>query len=198
LILLADHYYGVHHLQIRYGYAKFMTSQPLLDFIYALPAFITNAPPVIGVSERARVKVILQLDRQLTNVFIDHQLLQSPLDLRAAILEAIEDAQQFRDRQVQAIVSQHTCIAKLSIWDVEGTLLSIKSQQTTDFQGIGRNHLVSMARGQSGEINRMALNSVRISGQKELERSIIEAAKQSREKVRNLQKTLPFPDLAWL
>jgi hypothetical protein len=109
-----------------------------------------------------------------------------------------EDAQQFRDRQVQAIISQHTCTAKLSIWDVEGTLLSIKSQQTTDFQGIGCNHLVSMVRGQSGEINSMALNSVRISGQKELERSIIEAAKQSREKVRNLQKTLPFPDLAWL
>jgi hypothetical protein len=175
-----------------------MTSQPLLDFIYDLPAFITKAPPVIGVSDRARVKVILQLDRQLTNVFIDHQLLQSPLDLRAAVLEAIEDAQQFRDRQVQAIISQHTCTAKLSIWDVEGTLLSIKSQQTTDFQGIGRNHLVSMVRGQSGEINRMALNSVRICGQKELERSIIEAAKQSRETVRNLQKTLPFPDLAWL
>jgi hypothetical protein len=175
-----------------------MTSQPLLDFIYTLPAFISKAPPVIGVSAQARVKVVLQTDRQLTNIFIDRQLLQSPLDLRSAVLEAIEDAQQFRDRQVQLIISRHSCIAKLSLWDVEGTLLSIKSQQTADFQGIGRNHLVSMVRGQNGEINRMVLNSVRFRDSRDLERSIIEAASQSCEKVRNIQKTLPFPDLAWL
>jgi hypothetical protein len=175
-----------------------MTPQPLLDFLHTLPAFIATAPPVIGVSAQARVKVLLQLDRQLTNIFIDPQLLQSPLDLRTAVLEAIEDAQQFRDRQVQLIISRHSCTAKFSLWDVEGTLLSIKSQQTTDFQGIGRNHLISMVRGQRGEINRMVLNSVRVSDHKELERSIIEAASQSCEKVRNLQKTLSFPDLAWL
>jgi DNA-binding protein YbaB len=175
-----------------------MTSQPILDFLHTLPAFIVTAPPVIGVSAQARVKVLLQLDRQLTNIFIDPQLLQSPLDLRAMVLEAIEDAQQFRDRQVQLIISRHSCTAKLSLWDVEGTLLSIKSQQTTDFQGIGRNHLVSMVRGQRGEINRMVLNSVQVTDQKELERSIIEAASQSCEKVRNLQKTLPFPNLVLL
>jgi hypothetical protein len=175
-----------------------MTPQPLLDFLHTLPAFIATAPPVIGVSAQARVKVLLQLDRQLTNIFIDPQLLQSPLDLRTAVLEAIEDAQQFRDRQVQLIISRHSCTAKLSLWDVEGTLLSIKSQQTTDFQGIGRNHLVSMVRGQRGEINRMVLNSVRVSDNKELGRSIIEAASQSCEKIRNLQKTLSFPNLAWL
>jgi hypothetical protein len=48
-----------------------MTTQPLLDFLYTLPTFITNAPPVIGVSEQAQVKVVLQLDRQLKNIFID-------------------------------------------------------------------------------------------------------------------------------
>ncbi len=134
----------------------------------------------------------------LLGQFLDSQLLQSPLNLWAAVLEAIEDAQQFRDRQVQLIISRHSCAAKLSLWDVEGTLLSIKSQQTTDLQGVGRNRLVSMVRGQRGEINRMVLNSVRVSDQQELERSIIEAASQSCEKVRNLQKTLPFPNLAWL
>jgi hypothetical protein len=80
---------------------------------------------------------------------IDPQLLKSPLDLRAGILEAIffqkhyvnEDAHQFRERQVQLIISRHTYSAKLSLWDVEGTLLAIKSQQATaslGVQGIGR------------------------------------------------------------
>jgi YbaB/EbfC DNA-binding family len=110
--------------------AGFMSQQPLLDFLHTLPAFIAKAPPVIGVSEQARVKVVLQLDRTLNNIFIDPKLLKSPLDLRARILEAIEDAQQFRERQVQLIISRHACIAKLSLWDVEGTLDLLRKSRT--------------------------------------------------------------------
>jgi hypothetical protein len=99
-----------------------MTPQPLLDFLYTLPTFIANAPPVIGVSEQAQVKVALQLNRQLKNIFIEPRILQTPLNLRSYILEAITDAQQFRDRQVQLIISRNACVAKLSLWDVEGTL----------------------------------------------------------------------------
>jgi DNA-binding protein YbaB len=183
---------------MRHTCAGFMSQQPLLDFLHTLPAFIAKAPPVIGVSEQAQVKVLLQLDRTLNNIFIDPKLLKSPLDLRARILEAIEDAQQFRERQVQVIISRHTCIANLSLWDVEGTLLAVKSQQAAaslNVQGCGRNHLVSVVRGQRGEIDRLVLNSVRVCDSKELERSIVEAAKQGHEKIRDLQRTWPFPEL---
>ena len=57
-------------------------------------------------------------------------LYQPRLDLRANILEAIEDAQEFRERQVQLMISQLARVAKLSLWDVEATLLAIKVQQT--------------------------------------------------------------------
>jgi DNA-binding protein YbaB len=178
-----------------------MTPQPLLNFLHTLPPIIAKAPPVIGVSAQAQVKVLLLLDRSLKNIFIDPQLLKSPLDLRAGILEAVEDAHQFRERQVQLIISRHTCVAKLSLWDVEGTLLAVKSQQATaslGVQGIGRNRLVSVVRGRRGEIDRLVLNSVRFMDSRELERSIVEAAEQGQEKINNLQKTWPFPELAWM
>jgi hypothetical protein len=175
-----------------------MPPQPLIDFLHTLPAFITKAPPVIGASTHARVKVVLQLDRKLTNICINPILLNSPLDLRSKILEAIGDAQELRNRQIQEMISQHSYVAKLSIWDVEGTLLAIRSQQTAaavNFQGVGRNRLVSVVRGQLGQIDRLVLNSVRVSSQPELERSIIEAAQEGHEKIRRLQNILPFPDL---
>jgi hypothetical protein len=166
-----------------------MAPQPLLDFLHTLPPFIANAPPVIGVSvhevflkeNRLQVKVVLQLDRlwrkrsyrSLKNIFIDPQLLKSPLNLRANILEAIEDAQQFRKRQVQLIISRNAYVAKLSLWDVEGTLLAVKSRQAAaslNSPCCARNRLVSVGRGQRGEIDslsetlreRLVLNSVRI------------------------------------
>ncbi len=178
-----------------------MTPQPLLNFLHSLPPIIAKAPPVIGVSAQAQVKVLLLLDRSLKNIFIEPQLLKSPLDLRTRILEAIQDAHQFRERQVQLIISRHTCAAKLSLWDVEGTLLAVKGQQTNaslGLQGIGRNALVSVVRRQRGEIDRLVLNSVKICDHRELESAIIEAAQQGQEKITQLQKTWPFPELTWM
>jgi hypothetical protein len=178
-----------------------MAPQPLLDFLHTLPSFIANAPPVIGVSDRLQVKVVLKLDRSLKNIFIDPQLLRSPSNLRANILAAIEDAQQFRERQVQLIISRNAYVAKLSLWDVEATLLAVKSQQaavTLDSPCCARNRLVSLRRGQRGEIDRLVLNSVRIRDSGELERSIVDAAGQGYEKVRDLQKAWPFSELGLL
>jgi hypothetical protein len=108
-----------------------MAPQPLLDFLHTLPAFIANAPPVIGVSDRLQVKVVLKLDRlwrkrsyrSLKNIFINPQLLRSPSSLRANILEAIffqkhyvnEDAQKFREHQVQLMISELARATKLSL-----------------------------------------------------------------------------------
>jgi DNA-binding protein YbaB len=92
-----------------------MAPQPLLDFLYSLPPFITNAPPVIGVSDHLQVKVVLKLDRTLKNIFINPQLLRSPSNLRANILEAIEDAQKFREHQVHLMISELARVAKLSL-----------------------------------------------------------------------------------
>jgi DNA-binding protein YbaB len=178
-----------------------MDSQPLLDFLYTLPAFIAKAPPVVGVAARGRVKVTMQLDRQLANISIDQSLLSSPLDLRNRVLTAIEDAQEQRNNQVQNIISQHSHIARLSLWDIEGTLLAIRSQQAAaspSFLGIGRTSLVSVVRSKQGQIERLVLNTVRLREQQELERSIITAAQEGYSKFRRLQKTLPFPDLAGL
>jgi DNA-binding protein YbaB len=178
-----------------------MDSQPLLDFLHTLPAFIAKAPPVIGVAAHGRVQVTMQLDRQLTKISIDQSLLATPLDLRNRVLAAIVDAQSQRNIQVQNIISQHSHIAQLSLWDVEGTLLAIRSQQaaaTTRLLSIGRTSLVSVVRGTRGEIERLVLNSVRVREQRELEQSIITAAQEGYSKFWRLQKTLPFADLAGL
>jgi DNA-binding protein YbaB len=175
-----------------------MNPQPLLDFLHTLPAFIAKAPPVVGIAGRGRVQVTMQLDRQFTHISIDQSLLSSPLDLRNRLLAAIDNAQVQRNIQVQNIISQHSHIAHLSLWDVEGTLLSIRSQQAAAspcFLGIGRTSLVSVVRCKQGEIERVVLNSVRLRDQQELERSIIVAAQEGYTKLQRLQKTLPFPDL---
>jgi hypothetical protein len=183
-----------------------MIPQPLLDFLYTLPTFITNAPPVIGVSEQAQVKVVLQLNRQLKNIFIEPRLLQTPLNLRSHILEAITDVQQFRDRQVQLIISRNACVAKLSLWDVEGTLLAIKTHQAAvsiNYRCCTRNSLVSVGRGQHGDIDsppetlreRLVLNSLGVGDSRELEMAIIDAAHQGHQKVRELQEAWPFSEL---
>jgi hypothetical protein len=186
-----------------------MAPQPLLDFLFILPAFITTAPPVIGVSEQAQVKVLLWLvrvalaltNRSLKNIFIDPRILKSPSNLRANILEAIEDAQKSRERQVQLIISQNACVAKLSLWDVEATLLAVKSQQaaaSVNTHCCARNRLVSLRRGRRGEIDRLMLNSMRFCDSRELERSIIDAAGLGYEKVRDSQRDWPFSELGWL
>jgi hypothetical protein len=199
--------------------------QPLLDFLYTLPPFIANAPPVIGVSvhevflkeNRLQVKVVLQLDRlwrkrsyrSLKNILINPQLLRSrsvserksPTELRANILEAIEDAQQFRERQVQLMISELARVAKLSLLDIEGTLLAVKVQQAAaslNTHCCARNHLVSLRRGQHGDIERLVLNSLGSCDSRELERSIVDAAHQGHEKVRESQKDWPFSELGWL
>jgi hypothetical protein len=65
-----------------------------------------------------QVKVVLKLDRlwrkrsyrSLKNIFINPLLLRSPSNLRANILEGIEDAQKFREHQVQLMISELACI----------------------------------------------------------------------------------------
>jgi hypothetical protein len=178
-----------------------MAPQPLLDFLYTLPPFIANAPPVIEVSDRLQVKVVLQLDRTLKNIFINPQLLKSPLNLRANILEAIEDAQKFREHQVQLMLSELARVAKLSLWDVEATLLAVKVQQAVASMNThccARNSLVSLGRGQRGDIERLVLNSMEVCDSRELEGSIVDAAHQGHQKVRDLQRAWPFSELGLL
>jgi hypothetical protein len=178
-----------------------MAPQPLLDFLYSLPSFIVNAPPVIGVSDRLQVKVVLKLDRSLKNIFINPQLLRSPSNLRANILEAIEDAQKFREHQVQLMISELARVAKLSLWDVEATMLAIKVQQaaaSVNTHCCARNSLVSVGRGQRGDIDRLVLNSMEVRDSRELEGSIVDAAHQGHQKVRDLQGAWPFSELGLL
>jgi hypothetical protein len=178
-----------------------MAPQPLLDFLYTLPPFIANAPPVIGVSDRLQVKVVLKLDRSLKNIFINPQLLRSPSNLRANILEAVEDAQKFRESQVQLMISELARVAKLSMWDVEATLLAVKVQQakaSVNTHCCARNHLVSVGRGQRGDIDRLVLNSMGVHDSRELEGSIVDAAHQGHQKVRGLQGAWPFAELGLL
>jgi hypothetical protein len=178
-----------------------MAPQPLLDFLYTLPPFIANAPPVIGVSDHLQVKVVLKLDRTLKNIFINPQLLKSPLNLRANILEAIEDAQKFRESQVQLMISELARVAKLSMWDVEATILAVKVQQaaaSVNTHCCARNSLVSLGRGQRGDIDRLVLNSMGVHDSRELEGSIVDAAHQGHQKVRDLQEAWPFSELGLL
>jgi hypothetical protein len=178
-----------------------MAPQPLLDFLHTLPPFIANAPPVIGVSDRLQVKVVLKLDRSLKNIFINPQLLRSPSNLRANILEAIEDAQKFREHQVQLMISELARVAKLSLWDVEATLLAVKVQQaaaSVNTHCCARNSLVSVGRGQRGDIDRLVLNSMGVHDSRELEGSIVDAAHQGHQKVRDLQEAWPFSELGLL
>jgi hypothetical protein len=180
---------------------------------------------VIGVSvhvvflkeNRLQVKVVLQLDRlwrkrsyrSLKNIFINPQLLRSPSNLRANILEAIKDAQKFREHQVQLMISELARVAKLSLWDVEATLLAVKVQQaaaSANTHCCTRNSLVSVGRGQRGDIDslsetlreRLVLNSMGVHDSRELERSIVDAAHQGHQKVRELQEAWAFSELGLL
>jgi DNA-binding protein YbaB len=147
------------------------------------------------------VKVVLKLDQSLKNIFINPQLLRSPSNLRANILEAIEDAQKFREHQVQLIISELARVAKLSLWDIESTLLAVKSQQaaaSVNTHCCARNRLVSVRRGRRGEIDRLVLNSTVVSDSRELEGSIFDAARQGHEKVRESQRAWPFSELGLL
>ncbi len=178
-----------------------MAPQPLLDFLYTLPPFITNAPPVIGVSEQAQVKVVLRLDRSLKNIFINPQIFRSRSNLRANILDAIDDAQKFREHKVQLMISELAHATKLSLWDVEATLLAIKVRQAAaslDTHCCARNSLVSVRRGQRGDIDQLVLNSMGVCDSRELERSIVAAAHQGYEKVRESQRDWPFSELGLL
>jgi hypothetical protein len=175
-----------------------MSPQPL-TFLNTLPALITAAPPVIGVSSGGHIKVVMMLDYQLVDAWIHPRLLQSPHALRMMFLQTIDIAQKIRNVQVHELISQHSHIARLSIWDVEATLLSIKNRQVAtsgEFQGVGRNHLMTMIRNHQGEITRFVLNSSRHLQQQQLERSILSAAQQSFEQIRSFQKVQQFPYLA--
>ncbi len=144
---------------------------------------------------------MLKLDRSLKNIFIDPQLLRSRSNLRANILEAIKDAQRFRESQVQLTISELAHIAKLSLWDIEATLLAVKVQQAAasiNTHCYARNRLVSVVRGQRGDIERLVLNSMAVHDSKELERSIVDAAHQGHEKVGDLQRDWPFSELGLL
>jgi hypothetical protein len=129
------------------------------------------------------------------------QLLRSPSNLRANILEAIEDAQKFRESQVQLMISELAHVAKLSLWDVEATMLAVKVQQaaaSVNTHCCARNSLVSLGRGQRGDIERLVLNSMGVCDSRELESSIVDAAHQGHQKVRELQGAWPFLELGLL
>jgi DNA-binding protein YbaB len=177
-----------------------MNPQSLLDFLHTIPAFIDKAPPVVGVAAHGRVQATMQLDRQLTNISIHKSLLSSPLDLRRHLLSAIDDAQTQRNIQVQNTIIKHSYIAHLSLWDVEGTLLSIQKEQSVispSFLGFGRTDLVSIVRNRQGEIERVVLNSVHLRDRKKLERAILTAAREGYAKLQRLQKKMPYPDLVF-
>jgi hypothetical protein len=102
---------------------------------------------------------------------------------------------------VQLIISRNAYVAKLSLWDVEATLLAIKAQQSAAYLNTHccvRNSLVSLGRGQRGDIDRLVLNSLEIRDSRELERAIIDAANQGLAEVRDLQEAWPFSELGLL
>jgi hypothetical protein len=122
----------------------------------------------------------MALRATLIIIFITPQLLQSPLNLRANILEAIffqkpyvnEDAQKFRESQVQLMISELARVAKLSLWDIEATMLAVKVQQaaaSANTHCCARNSLVSVGRGQRGDIERLVLNSMGVHDSRALE-----------------------------
>jgi hypothetical protein len=83
--------------------------------------------------------------------------------------------------------------------------LQVKVQQAAaslDTHCCARNSLVSVGRGQRGDIDslsetlreRLVLNSMGVHDSRELERSIIDASHQGHQKVRDLQKAWPFSE----
>jgi hypothetical protein len=99
------------------------------------------------------------------------------------------------------MISELARVAKLSLWDVEATLLAVKVQQAAaslDTHCCARNSLVSVGRGQRGGIERLVLNSMGVHDSRELEGSIVDAANQGHQKVRDLQEAWPFSELGLL
>jgi hypothetical protein len=84
---------------------------------------------------------------------------------------------------------------------MEATLLAVKVQQAAaslNAQCCARNYLVSVGRGQRGDIERLALNSLGFCDSRELESAIVDAAHQGHQKVRETQAAWPFAELGLL
>jgi hypothetical protein len=99
------------------------------------------------------------------------------------------------------MISELARVAKLSMWDVEATMLAVKVQQaaaSVNTHCCARNSLVSVGRGQRGDIERLVLNSMGVHDSRELEGSIVDAAHQGHQKVRDLQAAWPFSELGLL
>jgi N-methylhydantoinase A/oxoprolinase/acetone carboxylase beta subunit len=88
-------------------------------------------------------------------------------------------------------------------------MLAVKVQQaaaSVNTHCCARNSLVSLGRGQRGDIDslsetlreRLVLNSMGVHDSRELEGSIIDAAHQGHQKVRDLQEAWPFSELGLL
>jgi hypothetical protein len=99
------------------------------------------------------------------------------------------------------MISELARIAKLSLWDVEATLLAVKVQQaeaSLNTHCCARNSVVSVGRGQRGDIERLVLNSMGVCDSRELQGSIVDAAHQERRRIRELQAAWPFSELGLL
>jgi hypothetical protein len=108
---------------------------PNLHFLQTIAPLLAKNPPVVGISSNQQVRITLGIDRQILQAYIACP--QSPTGiLQRDILSAIDQAQTLRHQRIQALISQYAQPTKLSLWDIEATLLALRHQleQASDRQ----------------------------------------------------------------
>jgi hypothetical protein len=107
---------------------------PNLYFLQIIAPLLAKTPPVVGISSNQQVRITLGIDRQILQAHIACP--QSPTGiLQRDILSAIDQAQTLRHHRIQALISQYAQVTKLSLWDIEATLLALRQFRLPLFKG---------------------------------------------------------------
>jgi hypothetical protein len=100
---------------------------PNLYFLQTIAPLLAKTPPVVGISSNQQVRITFGIDRQILQAHIACP--QSPMGiLQRDILSAIDQAQTLRHQRIQSLISQYAQVTKLSLWDIEATLLALRHQ----------------------------------------------------------------------
>jgi hypothetical protein len=98
---------------------------PNLHFLQTIAPLLAKTPPVVGISPNHQVRIVLAIDRQILQAHIACPTAPTSI-LQRNILSAIDQAQTLRHQRIQALISQYAQPTKLSLWDIEATLLALR------------------------------------------------------------------------
>jgi hypothetical protein len=154
---------------------------PNLHFLQTIAPLLAKNPPVVGISSNQQVRITLGIDRQILQAHIACPTAPTSI-LQRNILSAIDQAQTLRHQRIQALISQYAQPTKLSLWDIEATLLALRQLRLPPAP---RSVSVAELKGGWGDLLSSQLS----------ETTLLAAAHQNYLQLQEHYKSLPDPAL---